>query len=415
MSRRPISRVPDPLRRHSFPHGFAYLLAAAVATAALGCQDDAGSPNAPDPVPAPALGATSAAVLAFRQVSAGDGHTCGVTTTNQAYCWGSNAAGQLGDGTITQRVRPVAVAGGLPFNRLSAGQFHTCGVTTDFKAYCWGEGGALGDGTTTERHIPVRVVGGRRFRQVDAGVHHTCGVSYPDNRGYCWGDNAFGQLGDGTTTPRLAPTPVAGGLEFQQVATGFLHSCGVTTTGRVFCWGSNQYGQIGDGSNADRRLKPSRIDNGRRFHRVDAGWTHSCAVTTDDLAFCWGDGRFGAIGDGRTVLRFSPRAVAGGLSFDRVTTGTDYACAETPSNVPYCWGSNNFGQFGNGTIERSLKPTVAEGGRKFSQVSAGNFHVCGVTPAAAAYCSGSNDSGQLGNGESGVGLESHTPVAVIGP
>jgi alpha-tubulin suppressor-like RCC1 family protein len=167
------------------------------------------SPTAPEP--APALDITAAHTLAFRQVSTGFGHTCGVTTNNLAYCWGFNLFGQLGDGTTTiLSATPVAVAGGLRFRQVSAGSDHTCGVTTDSLAYCWGinRSGELGNGTTTNRLKPVRVAGGHLFRGVSGASHHSCAVTTGD-RAFCWGQNSLGELGDGTTTNRLTPVAVA--------------------------------------------------------------------------------------------------------------------------------------------------------------------------------------------------------------
>src|SRR6266487_4708730 len=134
--------------------------------AALACREDVRSPTAPESEPALAATATTAA-LSFRQVSAGEDHTCGVTTADRAYCWGRNFFGQLGDGTTTDRLTPVAVAGGLRFRHVSTGSNHTCGVTTDDRAFCWGWNhyAQLGDGTTADRLTPGVVAGGRRFRQ----------------------------------------------------------------------------------------------------------------------------------------------------------------------------------------------------------------------------------------------------------
>src|SRR5919197_2724929 len=148
----------------------AALLASSVGPAfllgVLGCGEEAQSPSEPEPQPT--LATATTATLAFYQVSAGYDRTCGVTADNQAYCWGQNREGQLGDGTTTDRLRPVAVAGGLRFRQVSVGVAATCGVTTDFRAYCWGanDRGELGDRTTTQRLTPVPVAGGHQFRQI---------------------------------------------------------------------------------------------------------------------------------------------------------------------------------------------------------------------------------------------------------
>jgi Regulator of chromosome condensation (RCC1) repeat len=134
----------------------------------------------PEPGPTPDVTATTA--LAFSGMNAGDEFSCGISTESRGYCWGWNNFAQLGDGTTTDRLTPVAVAGGLHFRQMNTGSAATCGVTTDYRAYCWGinEGGELGDGTTTDRFKPVAVVGGHKFIQIETLLDHTCAVSYPD-------------------------------------------------------------------------------------------------------------------------------------------------------------------------------------------------------------------------------------------
>jgi hypothetical protein len=150
--------------------------------------------------------------LRFSQLSTSYVATCGVTTDHRAYCWGYNSYGEAGDGTKdTHLLSPTAVAGGLAFRAVSAGYLHSCGVTTGDVAYCWGHNdqGQLGDGTLKDRLTPVPVSGGLAFQLVRAGELHTCGVTI-GNAAYCWGANSFGQLGEGTTTRRLRPRRVAG-------------------------------------------------------------------------------------------------------------------------------------------------------------------------------------------------------------
>lgn len=153
------------------------------------------------------------------------------------------------------RTAPVPVSGGQRFAAISAGDSHTCGLTTGGAAWCWGlnQYGELGDGTTTMRLVPVPVSGGLGFASISAGGH-TCGVT-PGGQAYCWGWNQFGQLGDGTTDSRLTPVSVAGGLLFATVATGGgSHTCGVTPTGEAYCWGQNDYGVLGNGNTTDSHV-----------------------------------------------------------------------------------------------------------------------------------------------------------------
>ncbi|HYC31333.1 MAG TPA: hypothetical protein VEB59_03540 [Gemmatimonadales bacterium] len=391
---------------------------------ALGaCGEEVRSPT--EPVPGPAI-ADAAAALSFHQVSGGDVHTCGLTSDGLAWCWGDNGGGRLGTGSETGPedcsgvggafacgMRPAAVAGGRAYRQISAGDIYTCAVATDARAYCWGSG-ALGDGTVTDgRATPAVVQGGLRFYQVDVGSSHACGVSNPDRRVYCWGSNSRGQLGDGSLTDRLLPVPVASDRAFRQVSAGSGHTCAVTTANEAFCWGFDDHGQLGNDDVKARRTRPVRVAGGHRFRQLDAGWSHTCAITTLGKAFCWGQG--GRIGDGKILDRFTPRAVLGGQTFDRVSAGGFHTCGETTTNRVYCWGSNSFGQLGNDGGSDGLTPVAVAGGLTFAQVSAGGFHTCGRTGAGAAYCWGYGFFGQLGTGESGFEAERSAPEAVVSP
>ena len=187
--------------------------------------------------------------LRFAQVSVGESHACGLTTAGAVYCWGENIYGQLGDSThVTRRLRPVRVAGGRTYRQVDAGGVHTCAVTASYRAYCWGNGqsGQLGNNKTSGSYWPRAVSGGLSFRRVTAGEAHTCAETTA-SRAYCWGEG--GALGNGTFDTRLTPTAVAGGLLFSQVTAGAQTTCGKTSAGVAYCWGSNSDGQVGDGLN----------------------------------------------------------------------------------------------------------------------------------------------------------------------
>jgi alpha-tubulin suppressor-like RCC1 family protein len=388
---------------------FAAALAAACISV-IGCQQDE-SPTGPELGPMPDVTVTAA--LTFSGVTAGRETSCGVSSDSRAYCWGFGLFGQLGDGTTTDRTTPTAVAGGLHFRQLSAGYDATCGVTTDHRAYCWGGNyrGEVGDGTTDERLAPVAVAGGHQFIQVETGLGHTCGVSYPDGRAWCWGLNNEGQLGNGTTDSHYTPIAVSGGLTFSRIATGEYHTCGVTTSHKVYCWGLNNYGQLGEGTTAHGRVTPKLVVGGLAFAWVDAGGYHTCAVTTDQRAYCWGDGRNGQRGDGSiTLIIRTPRPVFGNHLFTKVTGGVLHTCGVTPTNQAWCWGWNADGQLGDGSRTDRLTPHLVAGGFAFNQVSSGYYHTCARTTAGVGYCWGASFYGELGkNGTTG---ESDTPVAV---
>ncbi len=398
------------------PRGF--VLAAPLLAGSLGCAD---GPTATDSRNQPIESTSEAATpLVFRQMSTGTGstHTCGVTTDNRLFCWGDNREGQLGEGTTTRRSRPVPVAGSRTYLQVSAGYDFTCAVSTGNRAFCWGtnvghDGGQLGDGTTAARRLkPVAVLGGHEFRQVTTGLFHACGVTL-DDRAWCWGSNARGNIGDGTTAPAREPVPVAGSLRFRQVSAGWNHTCGVTTDDRAYCWGLNKDGQLGDSTQATA-LRPVLVAGGRRFRQIDGGGFHTCGVTTQDRAYCWGSNYAGQIGDSRTTPRrlWPVRAVTGGLSFRRVEAAGDASCGVTTADVAYCWGENQEGGVGDGTRMDRFAPTPVGGGLAFAQVTTGLLYSCGRTTASRGFCWGFNGTGALGDGTTVNRLQ---PVAVAPP
>jgi alpha-tubulin suppressor-like RCC1 family protein len=234
----------------------------------------------------------------FREVTAGTIHTCGIIDqTDRAYCWGYNNGGGLGDGTLgTDRATPVLVLGGLRWRQLSGGNGHTCGVTMGSRGYCWGNngGGQLGDGTTLLRLRPTPLAGSLQFRQVTAGGSHSCGVTTVD-RAYCWGFNGSGQLGDGGTSRHLKPFAIASQRTWNHVSAGYEHTCALTLSQRAWCWGNNGSGRLGDGTTTDR-LNPVLVGKGMPFRQVTAGTQHSCGVSRLRPAYCWGANSIGQVG-----------------------------------------------------------------------------------------------------------------------
>ena len=249
-------------------------------------------------------------------VSAGDSHTCAVTTAGGLKCWGNNSSGRLGDGTTTNRLTPVDVSGltsGVA--AVSAGYEHTCALTTAGGLKCWGKNGGsgrLGDGTMINRLTPVDVSGlTSGVAAVYAGLTHTCALTAAGGL-KCWGSNLHGQVGDGTTTNRLTPVDVSGlTSDVAAVHTSNNHPCAVTTAGGLKCWGYNDFGQLGDGT-AIRRLTPvdvSGLNSG--VAAVSAGYYHTCALTTVRGLKCWGENVRGQVGDGTTTNRATPVDVVG--------------------------------------------------------------------------------------------------------
>lgn len=252
----------------------------------------------------------------WRTISAGGVHVCGITLEGQAYCWGNQFRGALGNGQLVGSTpEPVTVQAGLTFDSVYAGLGTSCALTREGDAYCWGinDYGMLGDGQPPvpgpETATPSLVVGGHRFESLALGQDHVCGVTR-DAHAYCWGWNAHGQLGNGSTEPSSTPVLVNGNLQWASLSLGYQHSCGLTTTGSLYCWGNNEVGQFGTGVTG-RADTPELIAAPGRYVTITAGGGHTCGLTAAGTAFCWGQGNYGQLGDGVMRDRLRPTQVAG--------------------------------------------------------------------------------------------------------
>ena len=304
----------------------------------------------------------------FSQITSVDTHTCALTTEGKAYCWGMNLYGQLGNNSTTNSSTPVAVQmpAGVSFQSIAAGYYHTCALTTTGKAYCWGMNnqGRLGNNSTTISRIPVAVQmpAGVSFQSITAGTAYTCALA-TTGHAYCWGANSYGQLGNNSTADSLTPlavssagvnvpveqsasrlykwnnavqpgTPLAatnavatlpevgssfrirvgltaaGNKTLQPIAAGVVHTCALTTEGKAYCWGWNGDGQLGNNSTTDSRIPAAvQMPAGVSFQSIAANTTHTCALTTEGKAYCWGWNGYGQLGNNSTTDSRIPAAV----------------------------------------------------------------------------------------------------------
>lgn len=365
------------------------------------------------------LGEHSTCDLASRTSPRGEDH----------FCWGHNEAGVLGTGDEGDRTEPVAVLTDVELSPpLYAGLAHRCALEpgTDH-AFCWGanESGQLGIGNReTPQLAPQPVAGDLPFgAHMAAGHDHTCGIAI-DNHAYCWGSNAYGQLGhDSSSTEELAPVQVAGGYFFSRIAAGDRFTCGIVLPGfAVYCWGLDSQGQLGDGgaiSGMETSLsrRPVKVATDRPMQDVAAGGGTACAIDEARTVFCWGANDVGQLGSGDTESRSSPTEVMLDDEVNSIDVGGRHVCAIAGAFPrAWCWGANEYGQLGVADPDDlSPEPVPVSGDMMLDEVAVSEGeggHSCAVSNTFdAAYCWGRNDFGQLGDGAPRDGrVDSPQPV-----
>ncbi|MCB0972242.1 MAG: fibronectin type III domain-containing protein, partial [Acidimicrobiales bacterium] len=361
---------------------------AVVASLGIGATPAAGT-GATEPTEATTSVFTPIAELS--KVSVGYNHACGIDGTGILYCWGSNTEGELGTGDTTSHTTPVAVAtAGTPL----------AGTTVD---------------------------------AVAAGSGFTCALTATEAIA-CWGENANGELGNGSTTPSLIPTAATltgsplSGANITSLTTQHKHICARTSAGGAACWGANSNGQLGDGTQVERHVPTTVTTTGTPFagvgiKSISAGTFHTCGVANDGAAACWGSGSRGALGDGTTTRKLVPTSPTltgtplDGVKVALLSASRYSTCAATVDGDLVCWGAGDDGQLANGGTADSLVPTAATttgtplDGADVVDIDSGFDHHCARTSTGTAVCWGDGYVGYLGTGTTDDALVA-TPVDV---
>jgi alpha-tubulin suppressor-like RCC1 family protein len=366
-------------------------------------------------------------------IAAGNAHACTIRAA-QAYCWGANGNGQLGNGSTINSSVPVPVyTGGVlsakTLTQITAGSAHTCALDAAGAAYCWGANGngQLGNSGTTQSLVPVAVttsgvLSGKTLTQISADENgmYTCALDAA-GAAYCWGAASFGQLGNGSVVNSSVPVAVTtsgvlSGKTLTQVSLGTNFGCALDSSGAAYCWGLNTSGQVGNPATATHFLVPTAVTSQAA---VSAGYTHSCTISSGK-AYCWGDNSDGELGNGGTTSSSVPVAVAtsgllAGVTLTQITAGFFFTCALSTTGAVYCWGFNADGELGNNSTTNSSVPVAVTtsgvlSGVTVTQITADSgFNACALGSNGAAYCWGKNSDGQLGNN---TVTSSSVPVAV---
>lgn len=324
------------------------------------------------------------------------------------WVWGWNFAGQLGDGTTTDRTSPVSIGSG--FSVASLNDDHAVAIKQDGSLWTWGDNssGQLGDGAAIYQPLP-RQVGGD-YSMVVAGGSHTVALT-KDGGLWSWGSNWVGQLGNGTTTNQAAPVKIGSG--YSSVAVGLTNTFAIKTDGSLWAWGNNQYGQLGDGKSnhelcGSTSCSTSPVQIGSEFHAVSAGLNHAAALKNDGTLWTWGLDLRGQLGDDKTSpdrcpfefssvpCRSTPLQIGSGYS--AIASGDNHVLALKTDGSLWAWGDNSAGQLGDGTTSaRSVPTRIGDG---YRAIAASNFYQFSLAlkTDGTLWAWGNNYFGQLGDG-----------------
>jgi alpha-tubulin suppressor-like RCC1 family protein len=369
-------------------------------------------------------------------VATGYGHSCALIQDGTIWCWGNNTDGELGNGATlsasdTVSNVPVKVLGVSQAVSIATGAYHTCAVLSTGIVQCWGNNfdGELGNGKSganARSSVPVNVkIDGindlTNGLTVVAGTKNTC-VLLLDHSVKCWGDNGYHQLGSGATSASTVPVTVVTNSStppspLSQVSTLALnkdHTCAIQTDGTVFCWGDNGYGQLGNQSTASTTVAVKAI--GIQATAIGVGDTHSCAIVSTGAVQCWGSNSNGELGDNTTIDSITPVTAQTSATASVIALGKSHSCAvlNNATGKIECWGLNDYGQLGNGTADDSHVPFEVLSLSQAKSTSGGEDFTCAIISGGSVYCWGDNWFGQLGDGTGQHGIQSSTPVLVLG-
>lgn len=275
---------------------------------------------------------------------------------------------------------------------LVADQVHNCAWERSRGVFCWGENasGELGDGTTQARSTPTRTqLTTEDLVQLDIGHAPTGGFSCiltTDKTVQCWGDNSVGQLGDGTNIAHATPAPVTNLSDAVELAVGTYHSCARLASARVVCWGRGEACDLGDGrcATAAGPVEALGLDNATQ---LAVGIHFSCALTSDGSVWCWGGNSSGEVGVGHQTAVPSPVRVPGLANVVRIAAGLSNPCAQTRDGRVLCWGSNLYGLLGVGLEDKYVTTPTEVPGLPCGAIMMPGAK-CAATSGGEAYCWG---------------------------
>jgi alpha-tubulin suppressor-like RCC1 family protein len=337
-------------------------------------------------------------VPVYSRISGGMNFSMAIKADGTLWGWGTNAYGQLGDGTTVDKVLPIQIGSDTNWVSVAAGHSHSLGIKSDGTLWAWGlnDHGQLGLGDTVTRVVPTQV-GSAQWVCVDAGASHSVGLLL-DGTLQAWGCGAYGQLGSGGLADELVPSYVGDGLPgWRMINAGRNHTAAIDASGKLWTCGRNSYGQLGIGSYVDQGSLV-QVGTATNWEYASAGDDQTIAKTTTGQLWAFGKNLVGQLGLGDTTSRTTPVQIGTGTNWSSVDTGAAHTAAIKTDGTLWCWGYNSNGQLGDGTTTNRTSP-VQIGTDTWLRADVGYFHTIGVKTGGTLWCWGLNSFGQLGLGD----------------
>jgi alpha-tubulin suppressor-like RCC1 family protein len=346
-------------------------------------------------------------------VEAGMYHSLAVRNNGTVWGWGYNGDGELGDGTVVTKDKPVLAHDLTDVVEVACGNNHSLALECNGTVWGWGYNsyGQVGDNTNISKSSPVQVQNfNKNVVAIAAGGYHSLALK-ADGTVWAWGRNNYGQLGDNTTVDRYTPGQVQNLTDVVAIAAGGYHSLALKSDGSVWAWGYNCYGQLGDNSSVDK-YTPVQVTNLTNVKSIAAGLYHSLALKTDGTARSWGYNGVGPLGDNTTINKMAPVTVSNFANGTIIAGGFLHSLAievTEADNAAFAWGFNNYGQLGINNIVNQLIQAQVQNLTCLGDIAGGGYHSLAVKNDGTIWSWGYNNYSQLGDE---TVLEKHIPVIV---
>ncbi len=332
----------------------------------------------------------------------------------QAWGWGKNDDGQVGDGSTDQRNGPVQVSNMTDAVSIGGGRKHSLVSRADKTVWAWGnnDNGRLGDGTTDPSPTPIQVTGLTNVDAIAAGDDFSLALK-GDKTVWTWGDNEWGQLGDGTTDDRHAPVPVTSLTGVKDITGGYEFSLALKEDGTVWGWGANYRGQLGTGDTSSREKTPVRVGTLTGIVAIAVGATHGLALKNDGTVWAWGRNNSGQLGDGTNVQRETPVQVSGLTDVVEIAAHYEHSMARLEDGFVWAWGDGSHGQLGDGTRTDRWEPVKVINIADITKIACGSNYSLAVKGDGTLWGWGRNTDGQLGLGNTSQGQWDYPVLSVV--